>query len=70
VRLQTLIDVIRSAAKEFIFFFGIGGPHFWHRHEGLRVIVGGVPEQESDAASLPGGFDLNFYVVRAGRITF
>ena len=36
-------------AEELVFLFGVGGTHFGHGRVGLRVVVGGVPEQEADA---------------------
>ena len=42
----------------------VGGLHFGHGFVGLAVVVGGVPEQESDAAFCFGGFYLNLDVFR------
>ena len=49
-------------------FFRVGGLHFGHGFVGLAVVVGGVPEQEADAAFFFGGFYLNLDVF--GRVGF
>src|SRR5580693_1927306 len=52
----------------FLHFLGIFGFHFGHGFIGLAVVVGGVPEEESDAAFGAGGFYLNLDVF--GRVGF
>ena len=54
------------AAEVFVFCLCVLRLHFGHGGEGLRVVVGGVPEQESDATFGLGGFDLHLDVF--GRV--
>src|SRR4051794_4466597 len=44
--------------------FAFGRRHLWHGSVGLAVVVGGIPEQESDAALVLGGYHLRFDVLR------
>src|SRR6266487_4651256 len=44
-------------------FFVVGRLHLGHSREGLRVVIGGVPEQESDATFDLCGLHLDLYVL-------